>query len=86
MELLIQYNLDILPLKTWSFGEKSEKNLESNCNNTMVCIYNSTLWTEPHVISSFVLIVIAITMALTIIFIKALHTSTIRNTIIMIIT
>ncbi|CAH8537043.1 unnamed protein product [Schistosoma turkestanicum] len=63
MELLIQYILDILLLKTWSFGEKSEENLKGICQNA--CIYNSTVWKEPHVISSFVLIVIAITLALT---------------------
>ncbi|CAH8286852.1 unnamed protein product, partial [Schistosoma turkestanicum] len=86
MELLILYKLNILTMLTWGFGEmsKSKNNTIFNCTNS--CIFNNISWKQPIDKSGFLLLGIALVLALIIILIKALHTASTRNTIIMFMT
>ncbi|CAH8537150.1 unnamed protein product, partial [Schistosoma turkestanicum] len=71
---------------TWVFGAMSDVNGIEICIHRNVCIFNSTVLNQPSNISGIVLICIALMLASIIILIKALHTESKMNTVIMIIT
>ncbi|CAH8537317.1 unnamed protein product [Schistosoma turkestanicum] len=86
MELMVLSDLIISTMTTWTYGAMSGANLNSICDNSTYCIFNSTVSEQIRSISSLVLIVIILIFALIIILTKALHTASKWNTIIMIIT
>ncbi|CAH8537129.1 unnamed protein product, partial [Schistosoma turkestanicum] len=87
MELMIISDANISTVITWAFGAMSDVNEIDFSSSTNCCIFNSTE-TKPQTmhISGIVLICIALILASIIILIKALHTESKMNTVIMIIT
>ncbi|CAH8286963.1 unnamed protein product [Schistosoma turkestanicum] len=86
MELLITFNRIIIAMLTWAFDATTYANDYNICDEKNFCIFNSTEWFEPRNKSGFVLIGTALILALFIILIKALHTASTWNTIIMVLT
>ncbi|CAH8537025.1 unnamed protein product, partial [Schistosoma turkestanicum] len=86
MEFMILSYLNISTMMIWAFGAMSKENKYSVCNSTNACIFNATAWSDLPRIYGVILIGMALIMALIIILLKALHTASTLNNIIMFIT
>ncbi|CAH8537188.1 unnamed protein product, partial [Schistosoma turkestanicum] len=86
MDFVILSNFNMSTMITCAFGETTKENDSGLCDSTNSCIFNATTWQNPCRISGVALIGTALILALIIILIKALHTASTWNNILMVIT
>ncbi|CAH8537261.1 unnamed protein product, partial [Schistosoma turkestanicum] len=86
MKVMLSISVTILTVTSLTFCAVTKTNNESICQRTNSCIFDPNVWEKSRAMSGLVLIEIALLLALIIILIKSLHTSSPENNIVMIIT